>query len=229
MQGLLLESKPLDVFGQMALDEALAKAKPAAFVLRFFQWQGVGATFGYAQRIREVEAALPPGIGEAYTRRPTGGGIVPHLDDLTFSCMFPAAGVLRPTELYWRLHSAILLGLRQTGLDARLCASGGSAAPQGSAGASQCFVQPVALDILTEAGKIMGGAIRRYGDVVLYQGSLQLPEVRRRSAELEAAISGALAAEWIVRWERSEAAAEVQAAAAALEPKYRASEWIRRR
>ena len=44
----------------MAVDEALAKSKPEAFCLRFFRWKGIGATFGYAQRIREVEKVLPP-------------------------------------------------------------------------------------------------------------------------------------------------------------------------
>ena len=229
MQGLLLDSPALDVFGQMALDEALAKSKPDAFCLRFFRWQGVGATFGYAQRICEVEKALPSGIGKFYTRRPTGGGIVPHLDDLTFSCVFQDGGILRPTELYRRLHSAILSGLRGAGLGAKLCAQVGNAAPRGPCGASQCFVQPVALDILTEAGKILGGAIRRYGTTVLYQGSLQLPEARRRAAELEAAMSRALAAEWDLRWEVCEPAACIRDEAAALESKYRSEEWIRRR
>lgn len=229
MQGLLLESKPLDVFGQMALDEALAKSKPEAFVLRFFRWKGVGATFGYAQRIREVERALPSGIGDSFTRRPTGGGIVPHLDDLTFSCVFPDGGVLRPTEIYRRLHSAILTGLRAAGLDARLAVSGASPAPRGPEGASQCFVQPVALDILTEAGKILGGAIRRDGSTVLYQGSLQLPEARQRAAELEEVIRRSLGAEWGLTWTRQEPAADVQAEAAAREAKYRSPEWIRRR
>ena len=46
MRGRLLDSPPLDVFGQMALDEALAQSKPAEFCLRFFRWRGVGATFG---------------------------------------------------------------------------------------------------------------------------------------------------------------------------------------
>ena len=229
MQGVLIESPPLDVFGQMALDEALAKSKPDAFCLRFFRWKGIGATFGYAQRLREVERALPPGIGPAYTRRPTGGGIVPHLDDLTFSCIFPDEGALRPTELYRRLHAAILKGLREAGLDARLCAKGGSPAPHGPNGASQCFVQPVALDVLTEQGKILGGAIRRMGSTVLYQGSLQLPDARRRAPEWEKAISRTLAAEWELRWELGELASAVTAAAAALDAKYRSSEWIRQR
>ena len=213
----------------MALDEALAKSKPDAFCLRFFRWQGVGATFGYAQRICEVEKALPGGIDKFYTRRPTGGGIVPHLDDLTFSCIFPDEGALRPPEIYRRLHSAILKGLRETGLDARLCAKGGSPAPHGPNGASQCFVQPVALDVLTEQGKILGGAIRRMGSTVLYQGSLQLPGARNRALELEEAISWTLAADWGLRWERCEPGTDVRVEADALEPKYRSEEWIRRR
>lgn len=228
MIGLQLLSSPLDVFGQMAIDEALAKSKPEAFCLRFFRWKGIGATFGYAQRIREVEKALPPGIGAAYTRRPTGGGIVPHLDDLTFSCVFPDGGVLQPAEMYRRLHSAILAGLCEAGLEARLCAQGGSAAPSGPKGASQCFEKPVALDILSAQGKILGGAIRRTGHTVLYQGSLQLSGARNRAAELEAAILRGLAAEWGLAWTRRELAADVQTAAAALEMKYRSPEWIRK-
>ena len=228
MNGLLLDSPPLDVFGQMALDEALAKSKPDRFILRFFRWRGVGATFGYAQRIREVEAALPAELARACTRRPTGGGIVSHVDDLTFSCVFPDGGTLRPAEIYRRLHSAILTGLRRAGLEARLCSTGGNAAPRGPNGASQCFVQPVALDILSARGKILGGAIRRYGATVLYQGSLQLPEARRQSAGLEAAISHALAADGGWRWDVREMDACIRNEAATLEPKYRSPEWIRR-
>lgn len=229
MTGLLLSTPPLDVFGQMAADEALAKSRPAAFCLRFFRWRGAGATFGYAQRVQEVEPKLPRGIGKSYTRRPTGGGIVPHVADLTFSCVFPAEGRLSPAEIYRRLHTAILGGLRETGLAARLCSRGGSPAPQGPGGAAQCFVQPVALDILTEEGKILGGAIRRFGDTVLYQGSLQLPDARQRAAELEAAISQSLAGEWGLRWERREISREVQAVAAELDTKYRSADWLRRR
>ena len=228
MDGWLLSTPALDVFGQMALDEALAKSRPEAFCLRFFRWKGVGATFGYAQRIREVERTLPKGIGDAYTRRPTGGGIVPHLDDLTFSCVFPDGGVLRPVELYRRLHSALLTGLRAGGLSVRLCVSGGDPAPRGPEGASQCFAKPVALDILSNEDKILGGAIRRQGDIVLYQGSLQLPGARHRAAEFEAAISRSLGAEWDLQWIAREPEAAVQETAAALEAKYRSPEWIRR-
>ncbi len=229
MEGVIVETSALDVFGQMAIDEALAQSRPAAFCVRFFRWKGVGATFGYAQRIREVEKALPAALLGRAARRPTGGGIVPHIDDLTFSCVFPDEGMLRPTEIYRRLHAALLTGLREAGLDARLCAQGGRAAPQGPGGASQCFVEPVALDILTEAGKVLGGAIRRFGGTVLYQGSLQLPGARERAGELESAILRRLAAEWNLTWSHRAPDAAVAAAAAVLEAKHRSPEWIRKR
>lgn len=228
-QGVLLDSPPLDVFGQMALDEALAKSAPAEFGLRFFRWRGIGATFGYAQRIAEVERALPAELARACTRRPTGGGVVPHVDDLTFSCVFPAAGVLRPMDLYRRLHAAILAGLRGKVAGARLAESGGNGAPRGPSGASQCFTEPVPLDVMAGNKKILGGAIRRYGETVLYQGSLQLPGARRRAAELEEAIAAALADADGLRWRRREIPAEIRSAAQELEAKYRSPDWIRRR
>lgn len=228
MNGILLHSPELDVFGQMALDETLAQTRPEAFLLRFFRWAGPAATFGYAQRYLEVARALPPDLGAACTRRPTGGGIVPHVADLTFSCVFPAGGELRPAEIYRRLHSALLASLREAGVAARLATTGGSPAPRGPAGAAQCFVQPVALDILAEQGKILGGAIRRTGSTVLYQGSLQLPGARARAARLEDAITSSLGAEWGLAWERRGLDAGVQAAAQALEAKYRSPEWVRR-
>lgn len=228
MDGLRLETPVLDVFGQMALDETLAQTRPEAFLLRFFRWAGPAATFGYAQRFREVERALPPGIGAACTRRPTGGGIVPHLDDLTFSCVFPAGGVLRHGAIYRRLHAAILGGLHGLGLQARLSAAPGGHAPHGPAGATQCFLQPVEQDILTDSGKVLGGAIRRYRDTVLYQGSLQMADARPRAAAYEEAIAAALAGEWGLRWQRRGVAAEVLEAARARAAKYRDPEWIRK-
>ena len=228
MKGLLIESAPRDVFGQMALDEALAQERSDSFGVRFFRWDGVGATFGYSQRIGEVERELPGELREFCTRRPTGGGIVPHVDDLTFSCVFPSEGVLRPAEIYRRLHSALLGGLRAAGVAARLCARGRSA-PSAAGRASQCFVEPVEMDVLSDDGKVLGGAIRRHGDTVLYQGSLQLAAARSRGEAYEQAMLDALAAEWGLRWERSDAPSSALDRADALEEKYRSTEWIRRR
>ncbi len=228
MNGLLLESPLLDVFAQMAVDEALARSRPEEFCLRFFRWKGVGATFGYAQRIREVEKALPPGVETSFTRRPTGGGIVPHFNDLTFSCIYPDKGVLSPAIHYQRLHSAIQAALCEAGWEARLSDSEGGHAPHGPEGASRCFEKPVALDVLSGNSKILGGAIRRYGNTVLYQGSLQIPGVRDRAPELEELIQRHLGAEWGLQWTAQALADSIQAEASTLENRYRSAEWIRK-
>ena len=229
MKAQLLESPTLDVFGQMALDEALAAANPKAFILRFFRWRGGGVTFGYAQRAVAVERELPPDIGDAWTRRPTGGGVVVHRSDLTFSCIFPARDELRPGVFYERLHVAILAGLHEMGLEAGLCTSGAAPVPQGPGGASQCFVQPVALDVLANGKKILGGAIRRHGPTILYQGSLQLPDCRQRTQAYEKAIRDGLARGWNLDWQTAAPSTAVLAHASTLAVHYRSSAWIRRR
>ena len=226
----LLQLPPADVFAHMACDEALARAQPDHFCLRFYRWQGPAATFGYAQRVREVMATLPPAVGTAYTRRPTGGGVVPHLHDLTFSCVFPSAGEMRAAVVYRRLHTAIGEGLRGMGLPVELCARGGSAAPHLAGGASQCFVQPVTMDIMLAGEKVLGGAIRRFGDTVLYQGSLQLADARAREVEYQAVVAEAIAkAGGLAGWELCPVPQAVRDAATALAVRYRSPEWIQRR
>jgi lipoate-protein ligase A len=229
MNGVLIETPALGVFEQMAVDEALARSHPEAFCLRFFRWKGVGLTFGYAQRFRAVEKLLPPEVGENWTRRPTGGGVVPHLNDLTFSCVFPDAGGVDSTRIYRRLHSAIQQALDAGGLEVRLSASNAEGNPHGSPSASQCFQEPVAMDILSGEDKILGGAIRRLGTTVLYQGSLQLPDARQKASELEPLLQVHIGEEWGVRWTTGGLDKAVQAQASALTPKYRSLEWIQKR
>ena len=57
-KGLIIETQPLDVYGQMAADEALCEAMPAPYLLRFYNWRAPGVTFGYSQRRRQVQQAL---------------------------------------------------------------------------------------------------------------------------------------------------------------------------
>jgi len=211
MNGVLIETLPLDVFEQMAVDEALARSHPDTFYLRFFCWKGVGLTFGYAQRFQAVERLLPPEIGHNWTRRPTGGGVVPHLNDVTFSCVFPDPKGLDPTRIYSRLHSAIHQALREAGLEVQLSSIGPGGNPHASPAASQCFQEPVALDILAGGTKILGGAIRRLGATVLYQGSLQLPEARQKAPELEILLQEHLGVEWGLEWARKGLKDRVQA------------------
>src|SRR5215475_11845881 len=85
---LILSSGHGEPAFNMAFDEALLEsAAELAFpMLRFYGWTEPAASFGYFQHYSEVErlTLLRPLI-----RRPTGGGIVPHDRDWTYSAIFP--------------------------------------------------------------------------------------------------------------------------------------------
>lgn len=83
MNWLLLHSGLCAPAFNMALDDALLEAMPRLQtpVLRFYGWTEPAATFGYFQKIAEVEAAT---LLRPLIRRPTGGGIVPHDADWTY-------------------------------------------------------------------------------------------------------------------------------------------------
>ncbi len=229
-QGLLLETPPLDVYEQMALDEALAVPAQKA-VFRAYNWKGGGVTFGYAQFFDEVKQTLPVGI--AVTRRPTGGGIVAHEDDFTFSCVLPEGGRRPPQELYALLHGAFYEALKAAGVDCSLSApavkpAAAAYAPSSNGRASACFKNPVPLDLLDAAGKkILGGAIRRYEGAALYQGSLQSKGARVRGAQLAEVFSKALGERLGIEWETVRAGelllAKSRADAVSC---YRSAQWI---
>ena len=176
----------------MALDETLVKLRPNEATLRFFHWiPGPAATYGYAQFYNEVGRALPAPFFENAARRPTGGGIVLHTDDLTFSLVFQYPG--RPTEIYQRLHRYISEALSAQGQILSLSGASPkeSYQPSYAQQASACFQNPVENDLLTVEGKkILGGALRRFGTTVLYQGSLQLPSARTNPHYKKAVIDG---------------------------------------
>lgn len=185
----------LDVWGQMALDEALAEGMAEGAWARIYVWDGTGATFGYGQRWREVREEIPAALRERATRRLTGGGVVLHDADVTFSAGFAVDGAWNPVAVYARLHGAILDRLCAAGLAAAACAPGGgsSTAPH-PGGPMVCFRDPVAMDLLDPAGrKILGGAMRRHGGRVLYQGSLRTPGGRADSGWAGTAVLEGLA------------------------------------
>ena len=189
---LLLNTPALNVYEHMALDETLVKLRPNEATLRFFHWvPGPAATYGYAQFYSEVCRALPMPFCENTTRRPTGGGIVLHKDDLTFSLIFQYPG--RPAEIYQKLHRCILEALSRQGqvLSLSGVVPKESYQPSHAHEASACFQNPVENDLLTAEGKkILGGALRRFGTTVLYQGSLQLPSARTHPHYKKAVIDG---------------------------------------
>jgi len=155
----------------MALDEALLTAMPRLGqpVLRFYGWTEPAATFGYSQKSAEIEraTALRPLI-----RRPTGGGLVPHDADWTYSLVFPAGHewhALAATDSYRRVHEWLQAAFARLGVTTEVAPCCKKTLP------GQCFIGHEKFDLLWHGKKIAGAAQRRTRTGLLIQGSVQPP------------------------------------------------------
>ena len=151
----------------MAIDEALLFSieKPT---LRFYRWKAPAVSFGYFGRVAD---AAKFAAGREIVRRWTGGGIVPHGEDLTYSIMIPAlcaAFAKGSRVLYGFTHAALSSSLNQQGFASALT-------PTKSQKVSEaCFANPVTSDVMLGGVKIAGAAHRRTKTGLLHQGSVQL-------------------------------------------------------
>ncbi len=172
----LIISPALDTYAQMAVDELLVA--DFAPCIRFFNWdKRPQATFGYIQKFAQAATELKNLGINSFTRRMTGGGLVLHKDDLTFSLVFDLPSRIQPSLIYTALHGTIQRELTSAGFLASVYEGKSDYNPQTAGGKVQnCFTNPVADDLMLDGKKVLGGALRRFDKRVLYQGSLQIKD-----------------------------------------------------
>lgn len=158
-------------YANMAIDETLLLNinKIGAPVIRIYGWDTPSVSIGYVQDLAAVKS-------EKYTvvRRPTGGGIVYHDKDLTYTAVVPAKHAickLDRMESYHVFHRAIMKVLAFFGLNASLS---DDSHPVPDRATMQCFVTPTRYDVLCDSQKYAGAAQRRTRDGILHQGSITL-------------------------------------------------------
>ncbi len=226
MNWLLLNSGKCAAAFNMALDEALLEAMPRlrAPVLRLYGWTEPAATFGYFQKFSEVESSTPL---RPLIRRPTGGGIVPHDADWTYSAVFPAGHdwhSLKAEESYRRIHDWLRLAFAELNVSTELAPCCKKTLP------GQCFVGYEKSDLLWHGRKIAGAAQRRNKLGLLIQGSVQPPPVSLLRGDWERALAAVAAAQFGVRWQTFVADAELLAVAGQLAVgKYSQPDYLQRR
>ena len=176
----------------MALDEALLEhaAEIGAPVLRFYGWTEPAATFGYSQRYAEVAqwTSLRPLI-----RRITGGGLVPHDADWTYSLNVPPEAEwyrLRAEESYRRLHEWVAAAFAAVAVAAELSPCCAKELP------GQCFAGAEKFDVLAEGRKIAGAAQKRNKLGLLIQGSVQPAKHNVTRADWEEAMLQCASRDW---------------------------------
>jgi lipoyl(octanoyl) transferase len=166
----------LDVYGKagphwapmnMAIDEALLEYATVP-AIRFYRWQSPALSFGYSGRFADVASYQ---CERDLVRRWTGGGIVFHGEDLTYSIVIPASDPVFPessTSIYEWIHQVLCDVLVEAGHAARLGTDTGVDDP-----GYDCFANPVRADVLINERKIAGAAQRRTRHGLLQQGSIQ--------------------------------------------------------
>ena len=151
----------------MAIDEVLLSRVQSA-ILRFYRWNEPAISFGYFVTFAEASATAGD---RAMVRRWTGGGIVPHGEDLTYSLMIGSnhdAFSLSSKIIYQRVHAALSRALGEIGIATVLTESN---EPKLS---EACFANPVISDVIENGIKIAGAAQRKTRSGLLHQGSIQL-------------------------------------------------------
>lgn len=155
----------------MAVDQAWLEQADAP-VLRVYEWQEATVSIGYAQNLAKLHNTLPewPVI-----RRWTGGGVVLHKNDATYSVIVPAGHAwseTRPLESYRIIHDFLAHALVAFGFaGCRL------AGPEDLIENPFCFVAPALHDVVRGKVKIAGAGQRRGKLGLLHQGSVQRVEI----------------------------------------------------
>jgi lipoate-protein ligase A len=192
----LLQSGPGAPDYNMALDEALLESAPQIGrpVLRFYSWTASAATFGYSQKYADVAAMTPL---RPLLRRTTGGGLVPHDADWTYSLVFPPRHYwhrLKAAESYLRLHQWVARAFARLQVAATLAPASQIEIP------GQCFAGAEKSDLLWRGRKIAGAAQRRARMGSLIQGSVQPPPLPLDRAAWESALCREMEVAMEVQW-----------------------------
>ena len=178
----------------MALDEALLETMPRLGkpVLRFYGWTGPAASFGYFQKIADAERAT---LLRPIVRRPTGGGLVPHEADWTYSLAFPHTHAwysLAAIDSYRRIHEWIQTAFARLNIPTELAPQ-----PHGSRLPGRCFEGYEKFDLLWRGKKIAGAAQRRTRAGLLIQGSVQPPPLSLADRDWQQAMCDAARVQWV--------------------------------
>jgi lipoate-protein ligase A len=182
----LIVTAPLSGAENMAIDEALLRSFDPAVslpVLRLYGWNPPTLSLGRFQKTAEVlDLGRCRSDGVTVVRRVTGGGVIYHADELTYSLVC-APGQIPPAVSIkdsFRVLTGFLLAFYCTlGLDVSYATD---VVPEGTRLGERtpfCFAGKESFDILVNACKIGGNAQRRLKGAIFQHGSIPL---RNRAA-----------------------------------------------
>jgi lipoyl(octanoyl) transferase len=198
----LIDTGPLSGPANMAVDEALLScfdpdnSRP---VLRLYGWNPPALSLGRYQEAAatlKMEAAAADGV--AVVRRMTGGGIIFHADELTYSivCSPEQIGEAGVKDGFRRLCAFLVGTYRRLGLEPAFAADRNPGCERLGERTAFCFAGKEEFDVVVNGRKIGGNAQRRLRRAILQHGSIPLqnrvPDGLRYLREAAPAAAGAV-------------------------------------
>lgn len=185
MKWKILDTGVADAEKNMRIDHELLQSQATSqdqCILHFYDWKGPSATYGYF--LDPFQSLNKNFIEESklqLAKRPTGGGIVLHINDFAFSMIVPAK---HPQFSVNTLDNYAFIN----GLVAQAVAGflGGLSSlklleqesePLDNACGCFCMAKPTQNDVMINGRKVSGGAQRRTKHGFLHQGTISLAPV----------------------------------------------------
>ena len=178
----LILDPALDGATNMAIDGELLAAIESSTeprtVLRFYSWIRPTISYGRSQpKAKAVNIEFCRKAGIDVVRRPTGGRVVLHDDELTYAVIsndpsyFSVDSIY---ETYKRISEALSQGYRSLGVETVLAADTRLTSRQKDGSSYPCFASPSRYELMVEGRKILGSAQRRLRRSFLQHGSMPI-------------------------------------------------------
>lgn len=181
-----LDSGALDGAEQMALDRGLMDRarETGESVLRVYRWSRPTLSFGrHESVVGRFEPAALAAAGVDAVRRPTGGRVLLHDREVTYSITAPSSDDEPLRASYARINALLVSALLAVG--ARVAPAEKSTGRR--PGGAPCFAEPSAGELVFEGRKLVGSAQFRERGALLQHGSILLADDQARIATLASA------------------------------------------
>ena len=167
-----LESAPASGATQMAVDVALMAhaRRTGESTLRVYEWSRPTLSFGRNEPARDrFSGDSVTAAGYDVVRRPTGGRVLLHDGDVTYSVTAPAANDDPIRAAFARINELLADGLRRLGVNPEPATI---AVRERRPGRDACFAAPSAGELVVAGRKLVASAQRREDGAMLQHGSI---------------------------------------------------------
>lgn len=171
---------------QMAVDVGLADRARATgeATLRVYGWARPTLSFGRHEAVRaRFDAATLAHDGVDAVRRPTGGRVLLHEGEVTYSVTAPADPSERLRDSFARINALLQRALARLGVTAH-ASQPDAGRPTMRPGRDACFAVPSAGELVVSNRKLVASAQLRDTGALLQHGSILLEDRQPRIAAL---------------------------------------------